>query len=171
MDTRLVALKLFLDELQIPTDIETVDDRKRVQKAVYLGQLSGVDLGYRFGWYLMGPYSPALTKDYYGLAEAIASGDRDFEDKELQEPIQDRLRSVLPLMEVPNGVSLSQEDWLELVSSLHYLRKVRRCSDDETMEILEKEKPCLFASVGRAEIALQEVGLLQPAKDQESAKC
>jgi hypothetical protein len=119
----------------------------------------------------MGPYSPALTKDYYGLAEAIASGDRDFEDKELQEPIQDRLRSVLPLMEVPNGVSLSQEDWLELVSSLHYLRKVRRCSDDETMEILEKEKPCLFASVGRAEIALQEVGLLQPAKDQESAKC
>jgi uncharacterized protein YwgA len=171
MDTRLVALKLFLDELQIPTDIETVDDRKRVQKAVYLGQLSGIDLGYRFGWYLMGPYSPALTRDYYSLAEAIASGDRDYEDKELQRSVRDRLRTVLPLIEVPQDIALSQEDWLELVSSLHYLRKVRRCSDKEAKDILKEEKPRLFSFADKAEGQLQEVGLLPPTRGQESAEC
>ena len=57
MDAKLITLRLFLDALGQSVDIETVDDRKRVQKAVYLGQLSGVDLGYRFSWYVMGPYS------------------------------------------------------------------------------------------------------------------
>lgn len=91
MDARLITLKLFLDELGIPDEIETIDDRKRVQKAVYLAQLTGVDLSYRFGWYLMGPYSPTLTKDYYSLAEAVASGDKDYESKQLQDVIKSRL--------------------------------------------------------------------------------
>ncbi len=56
METKLLVLKLFLGALGIDDSIETVDDRKRVQKAVYLGQLSGIDLGYRYGWYRMGPY-------------------------------------------------------------------------------------------------------------------
>lgn len=60
MDSNLIALKLFLDDLGVSADIETIDDRKRVQKAVYLGQAAGADLGYRFGWYLLGPYSPSL---------------------------------------------------------------------------------------------------------------
>ena len=34
MEPKLVALKLFLDELEIPASIETIDDRKKVQKAV-----------------------------------------------------------------------------------------------------------------------------------------
>ena len=63
MEPRLIALRLYLDQLGVSSDIETVSDRKRVQKAVYLGQLSGVDFGYRFGWYLMGPYSTTLTED------------------------------------------------------------------------------------------------------------
>ena len=82
MENKLIALKVLLDQLGVPDSIETIDDRKRVQKAVYLGQLSGVDLGYRFGWYVFGPYSPALTKDYYSLAEAIASGDRSYVGRE-----------------------------------------------------------------------------------------
>src|ERR1051326_3215963 len=118
MDARLTALKLFLDELDTPSNIETVDDRKRVQKAVYLGQLSGVDLGYRFGWYLMGPYSPALTRDYYTLATEIGSGDRDFENKALQPPLRMRLQSVKRLLEPPAELNLPQESWLELISSL-----------------------------------------------------
>ncbi len=48
MDNKEVALKLILDGVNIDCSIDTLDDRKRVQKAVYLAQLSGVDLGYRF---------------------------------------------------------------------------------------------------------------------------
>src|SRR5260221_13158556 len=101
MDARLVVLKLFLDELGVPTEIDTLDDRKRVQKAVYLGQLASVDLSYRFSWYKMGPYSPALTSDYYGLAEAIASGDTDYQQKVLHTSIRRGLQRIRPLLTPP----------------------------------------------------------------------
>jgi uncharacterized protein YwgA len=160
MDQRLVVLKLFLDELGVPDSIDTVDDRKRVQKAIYLGQLPDLDLGYRFGWYLKGPYSTSLTKDYYTLADEIASGDRDYAKKNLPESVRARLRRVKPLMSVPDDVGLPQEDWLELVSSLHYLRKIRRYNQDQALETLRREKSGLFPFVDRAERELVQVGLL-----------
>jgi hypothetical protein len=54
MEKHQIALKLFLDELGVPIDTNNINDRKLAQKAVYLGQLSGVDLGYRFGWFSTG---------------------------------------------------------------------------------------------------------------------
>ncbi len=119
MEARLIALKLVLDALKFPAAIETIDDRKRVQKAVYLGQVAGVKLGYRFGWYLKGPYSPDLTRDYYSLANAIIMRENEYEQNRLQQPLQERLENILPLLKVPTEVSLSQKDWLELVASLH----------------------------------------------------
>ena len=67
MEMKLVLLKLFLDKLGISSEIDTFEKRKTIQKAVYLGQLTDVDLSYRFGWYLKGPYSPSLAEDYYPL--------------------------------------------------------------------------------------------------------
>jgi uncharacterized protein YwgA len=160
MDTGLIVLKLFLDELGIQDDIKTVDDRKRVQKAVYLGQLSGVDLGYRFSWYLMGPYSPALTRDYFSLAEAVGSGEKDYEDKELHGQIKKRLKKVKPLMNKPMSVKLSQENWLELVASLHYLLRVSKYSKKETLRTLEEKKPHLSKYLLNAEEALNKSSLL-----------
>jgi uncharacterized protein YwgA len=160
MDQRLVVLKLFLDELGVSDSIDTVDDRKRVQKAIYLGQLSGLDLGYRFGWYLKGPYSTDLTKDYYSLAEAIASGDMDYAGKSLPEPLRARLQEVKPLMTVPDEIGLAQEDWLELVSSLHYLRKIQGRDREKALETLRRGKPRLVPFADRAEEKLVQVGLL-----------
>lgn len=160
MNMKLIVLKLFLDALQIPADIETVDDRKRVQKAVYIGQLSGVDLGYRFGWYLMGPYSSTLTKDYYNLAESLALGDRDYEEQDLLQPVQDRIKQVLPLMDVPPDVPLSQEDWLELIASLHFLRKTRKYDEKKARATLNKEKPRLAPYFDKAEELLRQGNLL-----------
>lgn len=160
MEPRQIVLKLFLDALGIPSDIDTVNDRKRVQKAIYLGQLTGVDLGYRFGWYLKGPYSPSLTRDYFALEEALASGDRDQDDKELDKSIIRKLRKALPLMEPPQEVHLSQEDWLELVSSLHFLREVQGLNSKDSVATLKREKTRLAKYFDQAEEALQEVSLL-----------
>ncbi len=160
MDAKLTVLKLFLDELNTHPDIATVDDRKRVQKAVYLGQQSGVDLGYRFGWYLMGPYSPSLTRDYYTLATEIASGDHEYKEKELQPSLRSRLKKIQGLLDPPQEVKLPQESWLELISSLHYLRKINKLDQDRSLERLNKEKPDLVKFVDQAEGKLQEVGLL-----------
>jgi uncharacterized protein YwgA len=160
MDNGLLVLKLVLDELNVPSAIENLDDRKRVQKAIYLAQLSGVDLGYRYGWYLKGPYSTSLTKDYFSLAEAEALGDRDWEGKRLRESVRDRLDTIRPLLTVPQNVTLGQEDWLELVASLHYLRTVRGIDQEGSLGVLSEEKPQLVQFAPAAQQALQSANLL-----------
>jgi hypothetical protein len=72
MDPKIEVLDLFLRELGEDSSIEGIENRLRLQKAVYLGQLFGVDLGYRYSWYVKGPYSSPLTQDYYKLAESAA---------------------------------------------------------------------------------------------------
>jgi len=140
METKLLALKLFLDTLGIDDSIETVDDRKRVQKAVYLGQLSGIDLGYRYGWYRMGPYCPALTRDYYALESEIAAGALDSEGRSFNAQVVEKLKVIIPLLKSPiEGVG--QEEWLELLASVHFLRKVSGKSHQEAQSILQQEKP------------------------------
>jgi uncharacterized protein YwgA len=155
-----IALKLFLDELGVPPEVGTIDDRKRVQKAVYLGQLSGVDLGYRFGWYIMGPYCPSLTRDYFPLAESLASGDNEWEGKSLKKTVKDKLSRIKPLMTPPKGVDLSDENWLELIASLHFLRKVSKFDEPEALKVLKKEKAHVVGYVEQGKMALIDAGLL-----------
>ncbi len=160
LEPRLITLKLFLDELGIPADIQTVDDRKRVQKAVYLGQLSGVDLGYRYSWYLMGPYCSDLTKDYYSLNEAIKSGDKEDEKMELLDSVRTKLHNILPVLEIPENVKLVQEEWLELLSSLHFLLEKGNYDKEKAIEILKEEKPNLCDFIDEAVQKLSEMKLL-----------
>jgi len=160
MESKLIVLKLFLDELEIPSDIETLDDRKRVQKAVYLGQLAKVDLGYRFGWYLKGPYCPTLTRDYYSLAEEIASRDYEYKNFSIKKSLKEKLKKVAPLLKKPREFPLEQEDWLELVASFDYLRRVQKLNDREANRILEEKKPHLARYKEIAEQRLKQVGLV-----------
>lgn len=150
MDARLIALKLFLKELGISGDISTRQKRKLLQKAVYLGQQTGVDLGYRFGWYINGPYSPALTRDYYSLTESIASGEDDYRRKKFPRSILERLSKATALLEQPEGLDISEPDWAELIASLHFLKNVGKYSEKEAREIIKKEKPHLIKYVDRA---------------------
>lgn len=160
MDPKLTTLQLFLETLGISPNIETLDDRKRVQKAVYLGQLTGVDLGYRFSWYVMGPYSPDLTKDYYSLRDhLIDEPDESETDKQavrLQPALTQRLKKVRPLLEVPPDVPLSSEEWYELLASVDYLQRVSRRSDQSALETLGRQKPLLAPYTRYAKAALGE---------------
>lgn len=116
MENRLIALKLVLDELET-TKIRTLDDRKNVQKSIYLGQCSGVELGYRFGWYPIGPYSDDLEIDHFALSAELEAGESPI-GYCLRDDIRTRLQRVHLILKVPPGVQLEQEDWLELLASL-----------------------------------------------------
>ena len=47
------------------------DGRLRLQKTIQLLQSFGIDLGYRYNWYLRGPYCPELAKDGFKLDGVI----------------------------------------------------------------------------------------------------
>lgn len=160
MQKQLILLKLILDELGIEDDISTVQNRKRVQKAIYLSQIANVDLGYRFGWYIMGPYSTNLTRDYFELSEVLSAGSKDHENMELVDNIKRNLIKVCPLLSPPKEINLAQEDWLELVASMHYLRELKSMPEEQASDVLEKEKPTLFPYRRAASEALASARLL-----------
>jgi uncharacterized protein YwgA len=154
-----IRLKLLLDKLGISSDIKTVGDRKKVQKAVFLSQRAGVDFGYSYGWYLMGPYSPELTKDYFSLNEKMQSGEDEYEKYKLSTSLSEILGKIKPMMQVPNNVSLPQEDWLELVASIVYWNTNGR-NMDQTKSLLEEPKAHLMPYFNIGVEKLKEYDLL-----------
>lgn len=156
MDTPIIALKLLLDGLNVSNEIGTVADRKRLQKAVYLGQVKGVDLGYRYGWYLKGPYCPSLARDYYKLSEALEVCPEDFRNWNLHPTLVANLVTARGLLEKPADVTLAIEDWLELLASYHFLRKIRGLPDGDACSTLQKEKPHVFPYAQRAKEWLEQ---------------
>ena len=159
MEARLLVIKKVLDSLEIPTSIAQVSDRIRLQKAIYLAQRVGVELGYVYGWYRRGPYSPKLTQDYFQLQDALALDDPQSLTGELVEEAVTRLRTLEPLMKVPEGVDLKDHLWLELVASVDYLNHISKVSPEEADRILSTEKSRLVQYAGIARTKLKDAGI------------
>ena len=151
-----------MKQLEVDTGIDAVEDRVRFQKAIYLAQEAGVPLGYRYNWYVMGPYSPDLTRDYYALHEASYEGDSITGAKSLREPFLSNLERIVPAMTPPDGVNLNQSQWLELMSSVQYLLKAEDGDKHRTRQRLEATKPLLYEYMDQAVERLSGVGLLPP---------
>src|SRR5262245_4220988 len=106
MESTKIALKLLLDSIGVPADVGKLEGRKLIQKAVYLGQRAGVDLGYRFGWYLMGPYSPDLARDYYVLDTELRTGSKDYENHTLSNRAREAVGIIKPALVPPRDSQL-----------------------------------------------------------------
>lgn len=159
LDGRLLVLKLVLEELGYDTDISSVEKRKRDQKAVYLAQISGVDLGYRYGWYLMGPYSTGLARDYYALSKSSALDDEEGEQS-LKRSIREKIRNASTIIRSPSKPDqLDEIHWLELLASWHYLRNISRKSEADAADIIRREKPNLAGYIEVANEALADANL------------
>ncbi len=151
----LSLLKAVLEGLGLEPKIDTMQDRKTIQKAVYLAQRKGADLGYRFGWYIKGPYSPPLADDYYRLDK-----NRNPEPAlRLSEADAKLLAPVRAILSVPPGVRLDQPEWMELLASVDYLRRVSGLKDAEATLKLKELKPALAAFEPQALAALETADL------------
>lgn len=148
MDTKLILLALYLQELGVSENIDNKANRLKLQKAVYLGQAAGVNLGYRYSWYLNGPYSTDLTRDYYKLAEHLQAGEQ-IAPYVLRDDFKASLEPVRQLMNLPASftptpdIGNPQASWLELLASLDYSRRILRMSEAASAEYVSKEKPRL----------------------------
>lgn len=119
MDKQQISLKLVLDGLGIPVELDTFPRRLIIQKAIYLAKCACVDLGYHFRWYLHGPYSSGLARDAFDLEAELYGGEPEdlkgwFLDDESKDCLAD-LRRRLP--QEPAKLA----DTLELRASVHFL--------------------------------------------------
>lgn len=117
-------LASVLTRLGISFDLSTFSKRLVLQKKIYLTQLCGHDLGYRFGWYLRGPYSKSLTAEAFELVEEVQSGAAEFDEPHFDEAKASVFDTANRVWEKPVGIDVANDDWLELLASMHYLRHI-----------------------------------------------
>ena len=148
VSNKLLALKLVLEALGVGTSIDDVNERKGKQKAIYLAKVLGLNLGYSYGWYVRGPYSPSLTKDYYEL-DASSDTLNGTLRPDIAATLQDIRTRYIESPEKPE--EMSPNDWLELIASWHFLRETSKKSVEEATETFNLQKPHLVESVQVAE--------------------
>lgn len=107
-------------------------ERMKFQKTVYFLKIFGFDWGHAFNFYLYGPYSPSLAKDGYKLAEI--SGDLK-ELKFLDDEIEKKFKELLEFL----GPRKNDAKWLELLSSIHFLKMAKKNKEEIRMTILGKK--------------------------------
>ena len=94
------------------------------QKAIYLLQVLGIDLRFRFSWYLRGPYSTDLARSVYEIAGItdVEERTRDCGIRSEVKPAIDRMCGLLNA----KPKLLGKPEWLELLSSIHYLKHISK---------------------------------------------
>lgn len=160
MTQRETSLVLLLDALGVEATIARFSDRKDFQKMVFLAKCAGVDLGYRYGWYVYGPYAPDLARDYYSLdttsADEIATVRAKYK---LDRRLADRISRAKQAIDSPPPAGLQRSDWLELLASYAFLRRQKR-PHDVAVTRLGEAKPHLSGYAEAARSALDASGLL-----------
>ena len=102
--------------------LDSLLERKLLQKRIYFVQEFGVDLGYSFTYYIYGPYSPELTSDAFHLRSLRAQVPDALEDDELDPTEQAALAAASAFLETLNQLGETEQAyWLELASSVHFL--------------------------------------------------
>jgi len=117
-DSKLVLSKCF-HILGLEPNMDVFDDRLRLQKIVYLLWGYGIYLGYGFNWYVHGPYSPKLADDGYAIDDDIFEKGRDITLNDEQRVIEslNNFNDVI-------GEHFNDPLYLEILASLHYIKKV-----------------------------------------------
>jgi hypothetical protein len=119
MDRQQIGLKLALDALGQELLLDDFASRLTLQKATYLAQALGVDLGYSFNWYRRGPYSPGLTRDAFALQAEFERDPEAVKGWTLDSTSVARLQGLRGLFERTPTEQLPR--LLELLASVHFL--------------------------------------------------
>jgi hypothetical protein len=171
MNPARVELKLILDQAGISSiSLETFSERFNIQKRIFLIQVMGCDLGYRYSWYIRGPYCRELTADAFALKDELSAGEKDYEGFELSQSTKERIGKARALWSPPTDSPVDRDDWLELLASVHYLRHIvywpkgERRDFEDLFRALIDAKPKFVnakAAAQRAWERLDEFGLIK----------
>ena len=136
-------------------DMSTFKGRLILQKTVYLMQSMGIFLGYRFNWYVYGPYSPELARHGFEL------GQRYQEVEPYEFHGESHRKSFARLIDFL-GSKRKNPIWLEAVASIHFQRKLNPAKPKEQILLdIKNKQPYFNLEICRdAWDALESAGLL-----------
>ncbi|RYD02611.1 hypothetical protein N752_25115 [Desulforamulus aquiferis] len=127
-----LEVKLCAERLGLNLSMDTFSNRLDLQKSFYLMQVFGVDLGFRFGWYLRGPYCSELTKTAFELKEEadIISNIQG----QLPQYVESRIENYRHWISSTKPEHISPIAWKELLGSLHYLKHIAYLPNGKSKE-------------------------------------
>lgn len=115
---------------------EDFENRKKLQKAVYLLENMGVAVGdYSFSWDSYGPYSLSLD------CEASQLNDTEVQEFSFSRFAEDSFKRLKEIAE--KSTKYDAVSWMECIASMHYLKNVFRIKEDEVIAELVRRKPYL----------------------------
>lgn len=119
----------------------TMEDRLKLQKTVYLLQHFGLHLGYGFSWYRYGPYSQELVYDAYRFLHIESSKyAQQAESLAFSPNTQDWLRKFKETL----GPDLNDARRLELLASVGFVRKTWDPVSAKLPQKFKERKKCFF---------------------------
>lgn len=156
LDNKLVALRLFLAELGLDGDGESFG---LYQGSIYLGQVMGADLNYRYRWCIGGGngggiYCESLHADLDDLRWEYSKGVPSVGDRRLQPEMVKALRQLQSLLNVPAGVDLRRAQWIELLAIVDFLRRVSGKDQEEARKHAKAEPATYFDVAWGASVKL-----------------
>lgn len=136
----------YLKAIGISMNPATFDGRVRIQKFAYMiTKIMPGTLHYNFNFYLLGPYSTDLAKDYYHLK--VENG---------YNLNQNELKNMDRIKELKDESTLE----LEIIASLLSIRE-SKCSEEEAEYRLMKIKPYLkLPDIEKAAEKAKKLGLI-----------
>ena len=119
---RPLSLLATFNALELEINVQTFDTRFFIQKNAYFLQEFGTDLGYEFGMYVHGPYSPALARNAYALQDLEYEAD-EIRSVTVNTEVGTRMRAFIEDVDQLISRNKGRKYWLELFASLHFLCK------------------------------------------------
>jgi hypothetical protein len=161
MNRQQIALALALAEAGVPIKVGQFVERLVIQKSVCVLQFAGVNLGYRFHWYLHGPYSTDLTSDAFWLAGLKQDVKDELKGWRLDGASRVRIAGLKDLFTVAPLAQLAKR--LELLASVLFIVRTGQANGDDYAQIchlLQKsEKPFTLADVTEGAATLRKYGI------------
>ena len=146
----------YMGYLGIEINVDNFASRIKLQKFAYILGVLLDDKLFNFGFYIRGPYSRSLAREYYGNKELFEKDSGQMPSREEKE-ILDRIR--------PIAIDLGPTE-LEIIASLLYLEKADGLNEDDAIKELVNRKGYLkMENVVRALNKLKQ--LLLSKKEEE----
>jgi len=131
-------------------DMNSFDDRLKLQKFVYLIQEAGLNLGYDFKLYLHGPYSTMLARDGFDMPPFKECNILKFENEPSEIIFNELLTS---LKDKKDNIRT-----MEIMASLHLFHKIYPKKSDEDLIKSVEDKSLKFKNqTNEIKICLEDI--------------